>query len=840
MLQVLIGNGAEKRAVNKKVWESETRKKATGNVLYDGNKLMWTNKNLAPEMRLMVNLDEGRANARTDGSNSFRLTMKRTKTLDISILQGYLQGRIQMGTQVLEAVNFLDHLLQEHPSNNPNFIKVKRSFFTRNGQRSDLGGGVEVFRGVYQTLRLAEGQKMVVNIDVANTCFFQPTTLTAAIQAKNRLRDPQAIIANCRPEQSNGTKRASAAQRKYAKDVKKIMVKAVYKGNPAPNKEWIIKDLCVDNARDHILEITDRTTQKVTKQSVEQYFRSKYNVNLQYPQLPLVIMTKAFRKVQVMFPMEFCHIIENQRYPFKLDETQTANMIKFAVSPPARREAAINEGKGWLNWGQDPVLKEFGMRIDSNMTKSNARLLPPPGVKFGKGKVEQPGTKGRWDLRGKEFLTPNPNELVAWGVGVFTNGRLKPDKSTIDNFIQGFSRAYKGHGGKVSNAPPHMMILPNDPGQAVEALHQATGNKYQRRPQLLVFLVQDKNSFHYLRIKKSCDCRYGVVSQVMQIAQVQKGNPQYYSNVLMKVNAKLGGCTTQVQSAPASGFKGLSAPTMFIGADVSHASPGSPQASMAALTVSFDRHGGRYAAACQTNGHRVEMISEANFTSMLKPLASQWMSAVAGGNLPAQVYYFRDGVSEGQFIHVMQQEVPHIKAVLSSLSNTGSWTGKITVIIASKRHHIRAFPAPGGAAADKNANPLPGVLIEKDVTMPYEWDFYLYSHIALQGTSRPVHYTVLHDEASHEPNRLQNMIYEHCYQYMRSTTSVSLFPAVYYAHLASNRAKAHEEISSSEGPQGGAGYKQNVQGSSEPGDSETKPLMPLFNANGIVFAMWYI
>jgi eukaryotic translation initiation factor 2C len=235
------------------------------------------------------------------------------------------------------------------------------------------------------------------------------------------------------------------------------------------------------------------------------------------------------------------------------------------------------------------------------------------------------------------------------------------------------------------------MILPNDPGQAVEQLHQATGNKYQRRPQLLVFLVQDKNSFHYTRIKKSCDCRYGVVSQVMQLAQVIKGNPQYYSNVLMKVNAKLGGCTTSAEPAPNSGFKGVKEPTMFIGGDVSHASPGSPQASMAAITVSFDRFGGRYAAACQTNGHRVEMISESNWNYCLKPLCEQWLSNVGGGKLPTQVYYFRDGVSEGQYIQVLNEEVVHIKSVLSSLSSSRAWDGKITVIIAAKRHHSE-FP----------------------------------------------------------------------------------------------------------------------------------------------------
>jgi eukaryotic translation initiation factor 2C len=693
--------------VIKKVWASKARVQLTGTaILFDGNKLAWSKTDLG-EKRTMVDLDaeQGRTGHDTN-RNSFRLVIRKSKALDIGgPIQGYLSGQISMNENVLEAINFLDHLLREFPSVSPNFITVKRSFFTRNGQRMALGKGIEVVRGVYQSLRLAEGKKLIVNLDVANGCFWQPSSLTSAIIAKNNLRDINQIVADCKPITDNGSVRPSPRQRVYEKDMKKMLVIAKYNGiKPSmANKEWVIKGFTVENAKQRQIEIRKPGTKVVEKTiSIYDYFRQTYNVTLQFPMLPLVEMTKK----GVLYPMEFLHLVENQRYAKKLDEIQTANMIKFAVAPPKDREKAINEGKGWLNWAGDPIANSFGLKIDPNMTKTNARLLPAPGVKFG-NKVEQPGTKGRWDLRGKKFLTPNPNELVAWGIGVFRNGRINPDKGAIDNFVAGFSRAYRDHGGRVSNQPPNIMILPNDPGQAVELLHQSTGNKYQRRPQLLVFLVQDKNSFHYTRIKKSCDCRYGVVSQVMQLAQVLKGNPQYYSNVLMKVNAKLGGCTTSTESAPGSGFKGgFKEPTMFIGADVSHASPGSPQASMAAITVSFDRFGGRYAAACQTNGHRVEMISESNWTNCLKPLVSQWQSNIGGGRLPTQVYYFRDGVSEGQFIHVMQQEVPHIKAVLSGLSNAGPWNGKITVIIAAKRHHIRCFPGPG--AGDPKGNPLPG------------------------------------------------------------------------------------------------------------------------------------
>jgi eukaryotic translation initiation factor 2C len=52
---------------------------------------------------------------------------------------------------------------------------------------------------------------------------------------------------------------------------------------------------------------------------------------------------------------------------------------------------------------------------------------------------------------------------------------------------------------------------------------------------------------------------------------------------------------------------------------------------MAAITMSFDRDACRYAAAVQTNGHRVEMISPANIRGMFIPLFRQWVTKVGGG-----------------------------------------------------------------------------------------------------------------------------------------------------------------------------------------------------------------
>lgn len=64
----------------------------------------------------------------------------------------------------------------------------------------------------------------------------------------------------------------------------------------------------------------------------------------------------------------------------------------------------------------------------------------------------------------------------------------------------------------------------------------------------MMFVVLDRNVDVYRRIKKSCDIRFGVPSQILQSKHVFSASPQYISNVCLKVNAKLGGATAVAKS----------------------------------------------------------------------------------------------------------------------------------------------------------------------------------------------------------------------------------------------------------------------------------------------------
>lgn len=525
-------------------------------------------------------------------------------------------------------------------------------------------------------------------------------------------------------------------------------------------------------------------------------------------------------------------------------------MIKIAVTRPVERRRAIVDGFEKLKFPKDPILAEFGIRVAPTMVTTKARLLQNPEVTFGANSKINPGVTGRWDLRGKQFLEPNQRELLSWGFVVCGNACTKAE---AEAFSLRFTQAYRGHGGKIKEQP---MILQyafsfGDYGDIVKDAWTKVAYNFKCHPRMMFFIVQDKNSLVYERIKKSMDCRFCAVSQVMIGGQVKKCNAQYISNVAMKVNAKLGGVTCKVGGpGPAPPF--FQVPTMILGADVTHGSPGTGAPSIAAITMSMDRFATRYAAAVEANGYAGdEILDQKRSMDMFKPLLISWHNAHKMP--PKHVYYFRDGIDEGQFQRVIDSELEYFREVFQTLNFA---VPKFTVVIATKRHHIRFFPKPNDkSAADRNGNPLPGTLVERDATHPHHFDFYLCSHVAIQGTARPVHYQVIHDDAGVSPDQLQKMIYHQCYQYARSTTPVSLHPAVYYAHLAAARGKSHENIHASRKEYAPAPGKEGMPTAKRDSDikREQKPMpppllpmavadkdQPTENVRFMNLTMWYI
>ncbi|KAL8844394.1 MAG: hypothetical protein Q9176_001304 [Flavoplaca citrina] len=840
---VQIGKTDSKRGLIKNIWASrELSGKIPGGMrewIYDGNKLAWSKQNLSNEFHAMIDLDKekGRdpSTVAEEKRDVHRVAIRKSATVDLNNIYAYLNGKVDFGPGVINAINFLDHVIREWPSKN--HINIKKSYFDRNsGQREAIGGGIEAMRGIYQSIRMAEGKKMVVNVDVSHTCFWNKLSFPMIVNQLSGHMDLDTLPVSWRDRRTGKTNNKFLTMRRLKKN--DFYVAHKNRSKQETERVWKVHDILDQSSRDFTFTpFLREENREGAPINLVDYYQQKYNIFLQWPDLPVVQCTKK----KIVFPMEVCNMMPGQRYPYKLNDQQTSKMIKFAVQPPDHRLQAIQAGTKMMGWDKDPVLNHYSLRINAEPITTKARILNPPTLQF-KQSTFAPGTKGRWDLRNKKFLMPNEAPLRCWGVAVLTDPSSAqrsgtPNQGQVTAFVQSFIQAYKGHGGIVDNTNPLIQPPQSDPAKCAELLFYGVGNKHNARPQLLIFILPNTSPDNYLRIKKSCDCRYGSFTQCVQGAQVIKNNPQYHSNVLMKVNAKLGGTTARVAMPSPSGHFGR--PTMIIGADVSHGAPGIHAPSYAAMTVSMDKYAARYAAGVQTNGYRVEMISTRNLRDMLVPLFRHWTANVSGGRFPDHVYYFRDGVSEGQFLNVIKYEVADIKEIWNEMivpkAGEKPHEVKFTVVVAEKRHHIRFFP---GKAGDENQNPFPGTIVDRDVTHPFENDIYLCSHKALKGTARPTHYHMLLDEANVPVDVFQKMLYEHSYQYMRSTTPVSLFPAVYYAHLASNRARSHEDIAEPERRIRDAG-DPSKSSSGKPGD-EAPPLLPMIPRDGLPWGMWYI
>ncbi|CAG8626747.1 20094_t:CDS:2, partial [Gigaspora rosea] len=225
-------------------------------------------------------------------------------------------------------------------------------------------------------------------------------------------------------------------------------------------------------------------------------------------------------------------------------------------------------------------------------------------------------------------------------------------------------------------------------------------------------------------------------------------------------------------------------PTMIFGADVFHPGRGERKPSVAAVCASMDIdavvYSGRYSVNKVPRNETIESLED-----MVNDLFRTFWER--NKSLPNRILFYRDGVSEGQFQHVLNIEVKAIKTVISRCYKPGS-EPTLTFIIVQKRHHTRFMPE-NSRDGDKLGNCIPGTVVDTSIVVPHEFDFFLQSHYCLQGTARPIHYNILYDEHNFSADEIQTLTYRLCYLSARCTLSISLVPPVYYAHLIANRAR---------------------------------------------------
>ncbi|XP_050681269.1 protein argonaute-2 isoform X2 [Leptidea sinapis] len=694
----------------------------------------------------------------------FRVTIKWVAQVSLFALEEALEGRTRQIPY--DAILALDVVMRHLPS--MMYTPVGRSFFSSpEGYYHPLGGGREVWFGFHQSVRPSQW-KMMLNIDVSATAFYKAQPVIEFMCEVLDIRDI-----------NDQRKPLTDSQRvKFTKEIKGLKIEITHCGTMKRKYRVCNVTRRPAQMQSFPLQLENGQTVECT---VAKYFLDKYKMKLRYPHLPCLQVGQEHKHTYL--PLEVCNIVPGQRCIKKLTDMQTSTMIKATARSAPDREREINNLVRRANFNTDLYVKEFGLTISNSMMEVRGRVLPPPKLQYG-GRVSSLGgqqalpNQGVWDMRGKQFFMGV--EIRVWAIACFAPQRTVREDA-LKNFTQQLQKISNDAGMPIIGQPCFCKYA-TGPDQ-VEPMFKYLKSTFVQL-QLVVVVLPGKTPV-YAEVKRVGDTVLGMATQCVQAKNVNKTSPQTLSNLCLKINVKLGGINSIL--VPSLRPKVFNEPVIFLGVDVTHPPAGdNKKPSIAAVVGSMDAHPSRYAATVRVQQHRQEIVHE--LSSMVQELLIMFYKST-GGFKPHRIIMYRDGISEGQFIHVLQHELTAVREACIKLE--AEYKPGITFIVVQKRHHTRLFCADKKEQSGKSGNIPAGTTVDLGITHPTEFDFYLCSHQGIQGTSRPSHYHVLWDDNHFGSDELQCLTYQLCHTYVRCTRSVSIPAPAYYAHLVAFRARYH-------------------------------------------------
>ncbi|XP_022137920.1 protein argonaute 10 [Momordica charantia] len=779
---------------------------------YDGRKSLYTAGELPfvwKEFNIkLVDEEDGVSGPKRE--REYKVVIKFVARANLHHLGQFLAGKRADAPQ--EALQILDIVLRELSSKR--YCQIGRSFFSpdiRSPQR--LGDGLESWCGFYQSIRPTQ-MGLSLNIDMASAAFIEPLPVlefVAQLLGKDVLSRPL----------------SDSDRVKIKKALRGVKVEVTHRGNV--RRKYRVSGLTSQPTRELVFPVDDNSTMK----SVVEYFQEMYGFTIQHAHLPCLQVGN--QKKANYLPMEACKIVEGQRYTKRLNEKQITALLKVTCQRPRDRENDILQTVQHNAYDNDPYAKEFGIKISEKLASVEARILPPPWLKYhdtGKEKDCLPQV-GQWNMMNKKMI--NGMTVSRWACINFS-------RSVQESVARGFCSELAQMcqvSGMEFNPEPVIPIYNSRPEQVEKALkhvyHASTNKTKGKELELLLAILPDNNGSLYGDLKRICETDLGLISQCCLTKHVFKISKQYLANVSLKINVKMGGRNTVLLDAISCRIPLVSdIPTIIFGADVTHPENGEDSSpSIAAVVASQDwPEVTKYAGLVCAQAHRQELIQDLYKTwqdpvrgtvsgGMIRDLLVSFRKAT--GQKPLRIIFYRDGVSEGQFYQVLLYELDAIRKACASLEP--NYQPPVTFIVVQKRHHTRLFANNyrDRSSTDKSGNILPGTVVDSKICHPTEFDFYLCSHAGIQGTSRPAHYHVLWDENNFTADGIQSLTNNLCYTYARCTRSVSVVPPAYYAHLAAFRARFYMEPEMQEN--GSAG--RSAKSTRATGETGVRPLPAL-------------
>ncbi|KAI1182530.1 RNA interference and gene silencing protein [Nemania serpens] len=769
-------------------------------------------------------------------ATQYKIHMNFTGSLTVSELVNHLastQAGLVFGSkdEIIQALNII---LGHHPKAEPSVATIAANrHFSMNATAQEwisLGAGLQVIRGLFLSVRAATA-RILVNVQVKNIAVYDEGPLDnimlnyMSVNGSNKagllrfVRRLSVDVTHIRRTNSQGQRipRFKTVQGFATEDdgVELAHPPIVPQFGAGAKEVRFFLDTSSGASSGHPVSAASGGKKKKGKSakagpappstgsyiSVFDFFRQKYDIVVQHPELPVVNV--GTKDNPSYLPAAVCHVRPWQPAGAKLSPNQGQQMIRFAVRQPAQNARSISSTSGPL-LGFEPTnatLEAFDIDVPPRLITVPGRVLGAPAIKYSGTSVAQP-RYGSWDLRSVRFSARA--DLPSWTyfrISLKREGGLWPSDKIITDKVNEFQDKLRELGISVNDYMQGEHITTDE--QSLESDIDDCIHNFAIRPEppklILVIIPKDVMAVAYNRVKHACDVEEGILNVCVLESKFANANAQYLANVGLKFNLKLGGRNHVLDPSKL----GLIAQkkTMVVGIDVTHPAPGSSSKapSVAGVVASIDERLGQWPAEIRIQPAREEMV--AGLDAMLESRLLLWKEFNKA--LPENILVYRDGVSEGQYKTVVEEELPALRGACEHLypaSHTKVGKPHITIVIVGKRHNTRFYPTER-SHADRSGNPENGTIVDRGVTEARNWDFFLQAHTAVQGTAKPAHYYVVYDQIfqnmkvpapfSTAADALEDLTHNMCYLFGRATKAVSVCPPAYYADLVCTRARCY-------------------------------------------------
>ncbi|KAH7946707.1 hypothetical protein HPB52_003764 [Rhipicephalus sanguineus] len=504
---------------------------------------------------------------------------------------------------------------------------------------------------------------------------------------------------------------------------------------------------------------------KEGSKSYMDYYREQYEKCIRDVQQPLLVCRpkekdiRAGRTDNVYLIPELC-VLTGLTDEMRANVSVMRDLAQHTRVEPTKRVRNLLEFIGRIN-GHAEIRQEmdrWGLKFDDALVAIEGRVLPAE-------RIGQGDRSHRYNPQTADFSRETRDQRLHMTVNIESWLVICPkrEEPNTTEFVRTLLSVCPPMG--LGMGQPQILQLDDDrAGNYVRALHDVGG---AGNLQLAMLVLPNNRKDRYDMIKKQACVDLGLHTQVILARTIsnRRNMRSVATKVAIQLNCKLGGEAWCLDVPLVN--------TMVVGYDTYHDSS-SRKLSAGAFVASMNRAFTRWYSRVAFHASHQELGSQLGH--LLQDAIHKYMQANAG-SAPDRIIFFRDGVSDGQILQVREWEIDQIVSSLDALFP--GVEHKLAFVVVTKRISTRFFlhdPSRG------YGNPLPGTVVDTEVTRPERYDYFLVSQSVRQGTVAPTHYNVIYDTTGLKPDHMQRLSYKLTHLYFNWPGTIRVPAPCQYAH----------------------------------------------------------